>query len=120
MKKFTKTQYRLRNWSEYNAALKRRGSLTVWFDEAIAEGWYAKGQPKRRGVPVVYSDLAIATMAVLGRVFGQPGRQASGLAESVLQLMGLELAVPDPSTVSRRLSAIAVELPVKARAEQAG
>jgi hypothetical protein len=27
--------YKTRNWSEYNAALKRRGSLTIWFDPAM-------------------------------------------------------------------------------------
>ncbi len=32
-------KYRVRNWSEYNAALCRRGDLTVWFnDDAIATG----------------------------------------------------------------------------------
>jgi hypothetical protein len=25
-----KTQYRIRNWAEYNAALIHRGSLTLW------------------------------------------------------------------------------------------
>jgi hypothetical protein len=29
----TKTAYRIRNWPEYNAALRERGSLTLWVDE---------------------------------------------------------------------------------------
>jgi hypothetical protein len=30
-------QHRVTNWSEYDAALRQRGSLTVWFsDEAVA------------------------------------------------------------------------------------
>jgi hypothetical protein len=28
-----KPRYRVTNWSEYDAALVKRGSLTVWFDE---------------------------------------------------------------------------------------
>src|ERR1700756_3385591 len=32
------TKYRVTNWPDYDAALSRRGALTVWFtDEAIAE-----------------------------------------------------------------------------------
>jgi hypothetical protein len=27
--------YKTRNWPEYNKALKRRGSLTIWFDPAM-------------------------------------------------------------------------------------
>ncbi|MEX2746209.1 IS5 family transposase [Rhizobium mongolense] len=38
----------------------------------------------------------------LGLVFGLRLRQAEGLLESVLQLMGLALAVPDHTTLSRR------------------
>ena len=34
-----KQQDRVTNWSEYDAALRQRGSLTVWFsEEAIAPG----------------------------------------------------------------------------------
>ncbi|MGI0492073.1 IS5/IS1182 family transposase, partial [Alkalinema pantanalense CENA528] len=34
-----KPQYRIRNWSEYNAGLKQRGSLTFWIDESVLEQW---------------------------------------------------------------------------------
>ena len=31
-------KYHVRNWAEYNDGLRRRGDLTVWFDEeAIAD-----------------------------------------------------------------------------------
>ena len=37
-------KYRVTNWREYEAALRNRGSLTIWFtDEAIAS-W--KAQPR--------------------------------------------------------------------------
>jgi hypothetical protein len=38
----------------------------------------------------------------LGLVFGVRLRQAEGMLESVLQLMGLALAVPNHTTLSRR------------------
>src|SRR5882757_7416768 len=54
-----KQQDRVTNWSEYDAALRRRGSLTVWFtDEAIA-AWRAEPRTTRGGQPY-YSALAIA------------------------------------------------------------
>ena len=35
--KHAKSQYRVRNWSEYEAGLQRRGDLTVWLsDDALS------------------------------------------------------------------------------------
>jgi hypothetical protein len=34
-----KTQHRLRNWPEYNAALSGRGSLTLWVEEEALQAW---------------------------------------------------------------------------------
>ncbi|MBW4563385.1 MAG: transposase [Mojavia pulchra JT2-VF2] len=39
-----------------------------------------------------------------------PGRQAEVFLESLLTIMGVELEVPDHSTLSRRLSKLSVEL----------
>ena len=62
------------------------------------------GAPKRttRGGQPRYSDLAIETALTLGLVFGLRLRQTEGLLASVLKLMGLDLAVPDHTTLSRR------------------
>ena len=55
-----KPRYRVTNWREYDAALRRRGSLTVWFtDDAIA-AWRAEPRITPRGQPY-YSDLAVTT-----------------------------------------------------------
>ena len=32
-------RYRVRNWPHYDAGLRRRGSLTLWLDEAALVGW---------------------------------------------------------------------------------
>ena len=85
----------------YNEALRQRGSLTVWFtDEAIA-AWKAAPRTTPGGQPH-YSDLAITTALTLRAVFRLPLRQTEGLIGSVLQLLGLDLSVPDYSTLSRR------------------
>ena len=58
--KFPTAKYRVTNWPDYDAALVRRGALTVWFtDEAIA-AWRAPATGKRGGQPI-YSTLAIET-----------------------------------------------------------
>lgn len=110
--KATKTQYRLRNWSEYDAALKNRGSLTFWVDEEVLAGWLNDQKTGKRGASRLYSDLAIATMSTMGSLLNLAGRQTEGFMESLFGLMGVELEVPDHSTVSRRLGKLSVSLPI--------
>jgi hypothetical protein len=96
-----KPRHRVTNWREYDAALRRRGSLTVWFtDDAIAE-WRAEPRTTPGGQPY-YSALAITTALTLRAVFHLALRQTEGLIGSVITLLGLELTVPDHSTMCRR------------------
>lgn len=109
-----KRRYRLRNWCEYNAALVRRGSLTLWCDEAAVAGWVERGRTGRRGHPRVYSDAAITCMLTLRAVYRLPLRAAVGLVCSVLALLGYAaLPVAHPTTLSRRARALGVALPVR-------
>jgi hypothetical protein len=97
----SKPRYRVTNWREYDAALRQRGSLTVWFtDEAIA-AWRAEPRTTPGGQPY-YSALAITTALTLRAVFHLALRQTEGLIGSVIMLLGLALAVPDHSTMCRR------------------
>lgn len=107
-----KKQYQIRNWGEYDTALKNRGSLTFWLDDEVLAGWLNKKKTGKRGASATYSDLAIATMSTLGSIMKLAGRQTEGFVESLLRLMGVELSVPDHSTVSRRLGKLEVSLPV--------
>src|SRR6185503_10580957 len=94
---------RVTNWSAYNEALRQRGSLTVWFtDEAIA-AWKAVPRTTPGGQPH-YSDLAITTALTLRAVFHLALRQTEGLIGSVLQLLGLDLPVPEPVRASAATS----------------
>src|ERR687884_60000 len=102
-----KQRPRVTNWAEYDAALRQRGSLTVWFtDEAIA-AWRAAPRTTRGGQPW-YSALAILTALTLRAVFRLAQRQAEGLIGSILRLLGLELALPDHTTLSRRAGTLEV------------
>ncbi len=101
-------RHRVTNWLEYDAALQARGSLTVWFTAEAIAAWRAEPRTTRGGQPR-YSDLAIATALTLRSVFRLALRQTEGLIRSILHLLGLALAVPDHSTMSRR--ARSLELP---------
>ena len=105
-----KQQDRVTNWSEYDAALRRRGSLTVWFSEEAIAAWRAEPRTTRGGQPR-YSALAIATALTLRTVFRLALRQTEGLIGSVIHLLGLDLAVPDHSTLSRRAETLAITRP---------
>ena len=89
------------NWSAYEAGLRQRGSLTIWFTEEAVTAWRAAPRTTPGGQPR-YSDLAIETSLILRAVFHQPLRQTEGLVSSLLELMGLDLPVPAHSTLSRR------------------
>ena len=52
---------RVTNSAEYAAALRQRGSLTVWFTDAAIAAWKAAPRTTPGGQPC-YSDLAITTV----------------------------------------------------------
>ena len=109
---------RVTNWREYDESLRRRGSLTVWFSDEVIEAWKASPRTGRGGRPE-YSDLAILTGLTLKAVFRLAYRQTEGLIGSVIGLLGLDLAVPDHSTLCRRAETLEVPRP-KPRGAGAG
>jgi len=110
-----KTQYKVRNWTEYSNALVKRGSLTIWFSEDVIESWLNKEKTGRRGRMRVYADVAIECMLIIQAVFSLPLRQTQGLIMSLMTLMGMDVPVPNYSTLSRRRKHLQVELPRKHR-----
>jgi len=106
---------RVTNWPAYDASLRQRGSLTVWFtDEAVA-AWAAEPRTTRGGQSR-YSPLAILTALTLRAVFHLAYRQAEGLIGSIVDLLGLSLRVPDHTTLSRRAATLDVPWPRNAGA----
>jgi hypothetical protein len=105
-----KQRHRVTNWAEYDAGLRARGSLTVWFTAEAVEAWRAEPRSTRGGQPS-YSALAITTALTLRAVFRLALRQTEGLIGSILALLGLDLAVPDHSTLSRRAETLEVPRP---------
>ena len=105
--------YRTQNWPAYNEALKRRGSLTIWFDPAMI--WEAAPTGKRGRQPD-YSDAAIQTCLTMKVLFGMALRQTTGFVESLLRLIDLDWAVPNFSTLSRRQKTLKVNIPYRGSA----
>jgi len=101
---------RVTNWAAYDASLRQRGSLTVWFSEDAIAGWRAEGRTTPGGQPH-YSALAILTGLCLRAVFRLALRQTEGLIGSIIGLLGLDLAIPDHTTLCRRADGLDVPRP---------
>ena len=99
--------YRTTNWPEYNAALKRRGSLEIWFDPEMHWLSVPCGRPGR---PMRFSDSAIELCLTLKTLFNLPLRQVTGLVASLIKMAGLDWPVPDYTTLCRRQKTLKVNL----------
>jgi Transposase DDE domain len=108
-----KATYRIRNWKQYNDALVSRGSLTLWVDRDTLQAWKYQG-PSQRGAQFEYSDTAIECLLTLKAVYHLTLRATEGFARSLFGLMGLDLPVPDYSTLCRRSATVRLTLPRKA------
>jgi hypothetical protein len=87
-----KMAFKVQNWPAYEAGLRRRGSLTLWIEDAALEGWQTMGPNGQAR----YRDAAIQTSLMLRTAFKLALRQTESLITSVLALMDLTLSAPDP------------------------
>ena len=110
--KHPRQTYRTTNWAEYNAALRNRGSLSVWLDKDM--DWVATPNG-RRGRDATYSDAAVQFCLSVRGLFGLPLRQCTGFVQSLLKLAQLDWPVPDYSTLCRRQAKLQVTLPYRAK-----
>jgi hypothetical protein len=105
-----KQRHRVTNWPAYDAALRQRGSLTVWFTEEAIAAWRAEPCTNPgRSTPLFCPRNQNGPE--LRAVFRLALRQTEGLISSIFQLLGLDLAVPDRSTLSRRAERLEVPKP---------
>jgi len=100
-------RHKVTNWPAYDASLRQRGSLTVWFTDEAIRAWAAEPRTTHGGQPW-YSPLAILTALTLRAVFRLALRQTEGLIGCVIHLLGLDLPVPDHTTLSRRATTLGV------------
>jgi Transposase DDE domain len=105
--KIPRARYRVTNWPDYDRALQRRGSLTVWVTPEALAAWHPP-LTGGRGRPRDYSEVAIETGHLLRLAFGRPWRQTEGLLRSLTALLGVSVGVPDHTTFSRRSPGLAL------------
>ena len=112
-----KATYRVTNWSSYDEALVKRGNVTLWFaEEVVVEHWKPAATGKR-GAVTQYSDRAIQMLLTLKAVFSLTYRSVEGFGRSLMQLMGLDLRIPDHTSLSRRAKTLSVVIPRRSHAD---
>lgn len=104
--------YRVTNWREYNESLVRRGNITLWFSEEALASWEHANQAVKVGRPFTYSDGAIECLLALRELFRLPYRQTEGLGRALVQLMNVDIAIPDFTSLAKRAAKLKISLPV--------
>jgi len=110
MSSWSPTKYKTKNWSSYNDILKRRGSLSIWFDPEMVWAPLPNGE---RGRQQQFSDAAIQTCLTLKDLIGMLLRQTTGFVQSLLRLVELDWSAPDFSILCRRQKMLNVSLPYR-------
>ena len=73
-----KMEFKVTNWAEYEAGLRRRGSLTLWITPEALAGWAAPRRKTRGGKPLFGSGDRNHSDAGHGiRITFAPERRAS-------------------------------------------
>lgn len=96
-----RSEYKITNWSQYNQALKQRGSLHIWMPAEWENQWYHQGE-NQRGAQFRYSDSCIEMACIIKQVYGLAYRQTQGFLESLVAFRGWQVQVPDYSVIQRR------------------
>ena len=107
-----KGTYKITNWSKYNESLVQRGSITFWFCKETIGKWRHDNANPRVGHPFVYSDTAVECLLVLRELFQLPYRQTEGLGKSLVELMQIELDIPDYTSLAKRAAKMGVSLDI--------
>lgn len=102
-----RARYRVRNWSEYDRGLVSRGDVRVWLSTDAIAGWNAVCRTTPGGQRR-FSNLAVEACLALGALHRLPLRQTEGFVRSLIELMKLDLIVPDHTTMARRRRAVAI------------
>lgn len=106
-----KTQKKIRNWSDYNKSLIKRGQILLSFDEDYLEQLYNSKAPKRGGQKIYSSEMYeyLLTIKVMLRL---PWRATTGFAKSLLQKAFPDkvIQVPDYAHASREASKLELKI----------
>lgn len=104
-----------RDWPAYNNSLVNRGYLTIFVSKDFAKTWYVKYDDttqRQRGGQPKYTGEAITALLSLRFVFKQPLRAMEGFAKSLVDMMKLDIDIPDYTTLSNKLKEMKIRLPL--------
>jgi len=97
------------NAADYNEALKKRGRIFHFFEEAVSV-WLDKDVLKKNKCKNIYSNQLIEILAILRYLFKYPYRQLEGILDDYIAMKGLTLPVPDFSTLCRRMAKMSLKI----------
>ena len=109
----TKPVSRIRNSSQSNDALVRRGSLTLWVDQATRDAGRSQG-PNQPGAHVESSDWAIPCRLTLRATSHLTRRASEGFACALFERRHRDRPVPASRTLGRRAATVRITRPRRA------
>jgi hypothetical protein len=104
--------YKVTNWKGYNQSLVSRGDITFWFSDEVLEEWEHPNEESKVGRPFIYSDTAIECLLTIRELFKLPYRQTEGFGRSLVALMGVDVAIPNYSSLAKRASKLDTTLDI--------
>lgn len=107
--------YRITNWAKYNESLVQRGSITFWFSDDVIDQWEHPNDTPKVGHPFVYSDTAIESLLMLRELFRLPYRQTEGLGRSLVELMQVDIVIPNYTSLAKRAAKLEISLDIADR-----
>ncbi len=96
-----KARYRVRNWSECDRGLIRRGDIRVWLSEEALPGWRASCRSTPGGQRH-FSNLAVEAVLTLSALNRLPLRQSVAFRSLADGLDATRSSVPDHKTLAQR------------------
>lgn len=98
-----------RNWSLYNQKLKDIARIDFFISEEAIGKWEYAGK-RAAGGKLLYSNHVIELCLMLREFYQLAYRQTEGFVESIFKAMGLDLPIPDYTTIARRAAKLSVSI----------
>jgi hypothetical protein len=108
-----KSLYKVTNWKEYNASLKKRGCISLYFPYGDLKSQFINDTPYKQGVSgqeATYKKSYIEFIYVLYRMFNFGLRQITGYCEDLWKSKGLDIKVPSYNHLSDMFESLSLEV----------
>ena len=103
---------RIENWNQYNSDLIDRGRIDLWVSDDVLQSW-SSSEYSGQGRPRLYGDSCIETALTLCCLFTLTLRGAQGFLLSLFRMCGIDLPVPNYTTLCRRRKSLDIDILVQ-------